>query len=74
MYDDRTNLGQAVARDVRAFFKDRVFKTIVPRNVRVAEAPSHGLPVVVYDAKSRGAEAYTALAREFLARQPAARA
>ncbi|MFB3854805.1 MAG: ParA family protein [Vicinamibacterales bacterium] len=69
MYDDRTNLGQQVAREVRTFFKDRCFDTIVPRNVRVAEAPSHGLPVVVYDARSRGAEAYLALAREFLSRQ-----
>ncbi|RPJ84446.1 MAG: ParA family protein [Acidobacteria bacterium] len=72
MYDERTNLGQQVARDVRTFFKDRVFDTVVPRNVRVAEAPSHGLPVVVYDARSRGAEAYLALAREFVARQPIA--
>jgi chromosome partitioning protein len=68
MYDDRTNLGQQVARDVRAFFKDKVFDTVIPRNVRVAEAPSHGMPVVLYDGKSRGAEAYLALAREMLAR------
>jgi chromosome partitioning protein len=69
MYDDRTNLGQQVAREVRAFFKEKVFGTIIPRNVRVAEAPSHGMPVVLYDAKSRGAEAYLALAREMLARR-----
>jgi chromosome partitioning protein len=71
MYDDRTNLGQLVARDVREFFKDKVFNTIIPRNVRLGEAPSHGLPAVLYDAKSRGAAAYTALAREMLSR-PAA--
>jgi chromosome partitioning protein len=68
MYDDRTNLGQLVARDVREFFKEKVFDTIIPRNVRLGEAPSHGLPAVVYDAKSRGAAAYVALAQEVLAR------
>jgi chromosome partitioning protein len=71
MYDDRTNLGQLVARDVREFFKEKVFNTIIPRNVRLGEAPSHGMPAVLYDAKSRGAEAYVALARELLARSAA---
>jgi chromosome partitioning protein len=71
MYDDRTNLGQLVARDVREFFKDKVFNTIIPRNVRLGEAPSHGIPAVLYDAKSRGAAAYVALAREMLARRAA---
>jgi chromosome partitioning protein len=68
MYDERTNLGAQVAANVREFFKDKVFQTVIPRNVRLAEAPSHGLPVITYDAKSKGAEAYAALAREFLAR------
>jgi chromosome partitioning protein len=68
MYDERTNLGQQVAHDIRAFFQDRVYTTVIPRNIRLGEAPSHGLPGIVYDAKSRGAEAYVALAREFLAR------
>jgi chromosome partitioning protein len=68
MYDERTNLGAQVAANVREFFKEKVFATVIPRNVRLAEAPSHGLPVTVYDAKSRGAESYLALAREFLAR------
>jgi chromosome partitioning protein len=68
MYDERTNLGAQVAANVREFFKEKVFATVVPRNVRLAEAPSHGLPVTVYDPKSRGAEAYVALAREFLTR------
>jgi chromosome partitioning protein len=68
MYDERTNLGAQVATNVREFFKEKVFQTVIPRNVRLAEAPSHGLPVTVYDPKSRGAEAYVALAREFLAR------
>jgi chromosome partitioning protein len=71
MYDDRTNLGHLVARDVREFFKEKVFDTIIPRNVRLGEAPSHGLPAVLYDAKSRGAEAYVALAQEMLARKAA---
>jgi chromosome partitioning protein len=71
MYDDRTNLGQLVARDVREFFKDKVFNTIIPRNVRLGEAPSHGIPAVLYDVKSRGAAAYVALAKEMLARRAA---
>jgi chromosome partitioning protein len=71
MYDDRTNLGQLVARDVREFFREKVFETVIPRNVRLGEAPSHGLPAVIYDAKSRGAAAYVALAREMIARQSA---
>jgi len=71
MHDERTNLGQQVARDVRAFFTDRVYTTVIPRNIRLGEAPSHGLPAVIYDVKSRGAEAYVALAREFLAREAA---
>jgi chromosome partitioning protein len=69
MYDERTNLGTQVAANVREFFKEKVFQTVIPRNVRLAEAPSHGLPVTTYDAKSKGAEAYVALAREFLARE-----
>jgi chromosome partitioning protein len=68
MYDERTNLGAQVAANVREFFKEKVFQTVIPRNVRLAEAPSHGLPVTAYDAKSKGAEAYVALARELLQR------
>ena len=72
MNDERTNLGQQVARDVREFFKEKVYRTVIPRNVRLAEAPSHGMPAVTYDPrKSRGAEAYTALARELLETQHA---
>ena len=70
MYDERTNLGQQVARDIREFFQDRVYDTVIPRNVRLGEAPSHGVPGILYDVKSRGAIAYVALAREFLARVP----
>ena len=68
MFDERTNLGQQVATDVRGFFKEKVFRTVIPRNVRLGEAPSHGLPVILYDVKSRGAEAYLALAREVMER------
>jgi chromosome partitioning protein len=68
MYDDRTNLSRDVADEIRRHFADKVFETVVPRNVRLAEAPSHGLPIFQYDIKSRGAEAYLALARELLRR------
>jgi chromosome partitioning protein len=68
MCDERTNLGQQVAADVRQFFRDKVFGTVIPRNVRLGEAPSHGMPVILYDVKSRGAAAYLALAREMLGR------
>ncbi len=68
MADLRTNLGQQVAADVRDVFGEAVFETTIPRNVRLAEAPSHGLPVILYDVRSRGAEAYQMLAMEFLTR------
>jgi chromosome partitioning protein len=71
MCDERTSLGRQVANDVREFFKDKVYRTVIPRNVRLGEAPSHGLPVILYDVKSRGAEAYLALAREVLERSAA---
>jgi chromosome partitioning protein len=68
MYDERTNLGQQVSKDIRAFFQERVYDTVIPRNIRLGEAPSHGMPAIVYDVKSKGAEAYLALAREVIAR------
>ncbi len=71
MFDERTNLGQQVGTDVRNFFKEKVYRTVIPRNIRLAEAPSHGMPVILYDVKSRGAEAYLALAREVLERTAA---
>jgi len=71
MVDDRTNLGNQVAADIRAFFKEKVFRTVIPRNIRLGEAPSHGIPAILYDLKSRGAAAYVALARELLGRRPA---
>jgi chromosome partitioning protein len=66
MYDERTNLGQQVAREIREFFQGKVCRTVIPRNVRLGEAPSHGMPAVLYDVKSRGAEAYLALTDELL--------
>jgi len=68
MYDDRTNLAQQVTETLREYFKDRLFKTVIPRNIRLAEAPSHGKPVALYDSRSRGTEAYFELAAEFLER------
>jgi chromosome partitioning protein len=68
MYDDRTNLAQQVTETLREYFRDRLFQTVIPRNVRLAEAPSHGRPVAVYDPRSRGTEAYFELATELLAR------
>lgn len=68
MYDDRTNLAMQVTENLKAFFNDKLLKTTIPRNVRLAEAPSHGKPVALYDAKSRGAETYRELALELLAR------
>lgn len=67
MYDARTNLSLEVAEEVKKYFQDRVFKTIIPRNVRLSEAPSHGQAILVYDPKSRGAEVYQQLAREVIA-------
>ena len=69
MFDERTNLARQVVEDIRKHFGDRVFHTVIPRNVRLGEAPSFGKPVLAYDVKSRGAEAYLALAREFLKRR-----
>lgn len=66
MYDERTNLSAAVAKDLRDFYGSQVFKTVIPRNVRLAEAPSFGKPILLYDPKSRGAETYIQLAKEVL--------
>jgi chromosome partitioning protein len=68
MYDDRTNLAQQVTETLREYFKDRLFRTVIPRNIRLAEAPSHGKPVALYDPRSRGTQAYFELAGEFMAR------
>jgi chromosome partitioning protein len=68
MYDDRTNLAQQVAQEVRSVFGDLVFEAVVPRNVRLAEAPSFGRPIHAYDLRSKGAQAYLELGREYLTR------
>ena len=68
MYDARTNLGLEVVEDIRKFFKEKVYNTIIPRLVRLTEAPSHGEPIIVYDPKSRGSEAYLNLAKEVIER------
>lgn len=69
MYDDRTNLTRQVAADLREFFQDEVFKTIIPRSVKLAEAPSFGKPILAYDPRSKGAESYIQLAKEILDRE-----
>jgi chromosome partitioning protein len=69
MYDSRLNLSDQVADEIKKFFSDKVYKTIIPRNVRLAEAPSFGKPVSIYDRFSKGSEAYADLAKEFIKRQ-----
>jgi chromosome partitioning protein len=67
MYDERTNLSSAVAADLRDFYGGQVFDAVIPRNVKLAEAPSYGKPVILYDVRSRGAESYLQLAKEIMA-------
>ena len=67
MYDERTSLSRQVATDLRTFFGNQIFQTVIPRNVRLAEAPSFGKPIIFYDLHSKGAEGYTQLAREVIA-------
>jgi len=69
MYDDRTNLSRQVVEEVRGVLGERVYQTVIPRNIRLGEAPSHGKPILLYDIRSRGAEAYLSLAREFMAHE-----
>ena len=68
MYDDRTNLAQQVTANLREHFGDKLLKTTIPRNIRLAEAPGYGQPVLLYDARSRGAESYRDLAHELMKR------
>jgi chromosome partitioning protein len=70
MYDRRNRLTEQVAQDVRACLGNAVFQTVIPRNVRLSEAPSHGLPALIYDMRCAGSEAYMALSRELLGRLP----
>ncbi len=73
MFDDRMNLTRQVADDLREFFEEQVFKTVIPRSIRLAEAPSFGKPIISYDVRSRGAESYIQLAKEILAHEQKAR-
>ena len=66
MYDARTNLSNQVVKEVKKYFDDKVYKTVIPRNVRLSEAPSYGMPITEYDARSKGAKSYVKFAREFL--------
>lgn len=69
MYDDRTNLSRQVVADLRDFFGAQVFQTVIPRNVRLAEAPSHGKPILLYDPQSRGCQSYLELAKEIISKE-----
>ena len=66
MYDIRTNLSNQVVKEVKKYFNDKVYKTVIPRNVRLSEAPSYGMPITEYDPKSKGAKSYEKFTREFL--------
>lgn len=66
MYDMRTNLSNQVVKEVKKYFNDKVYKTVIPRNVRLSEAPSYGMPITEYDSRSKGAKSYIKFAREFL--------
>jgi chromosome partitioning protein len=74
MFEERTNLGRQVADDLREFFQKEIFNTVIPRSIRLAEAPSHGKPVILYDVRSKGAESYIKLAKEILANSAKAKA
>ena len=73
MYDDRTNLTRQVADDLKEFFEDEVFRTVIPRSIRLAEAPSHGKPIIAYDVRAKGTESYIRLAKEILANEQKSR-
>lgn len=74
MFDKRNSLSDLVAKDVREHFGDKVYQTVIPRNVRIAEAPSFGKPALIYDLRSAGSQAYVSLAREVISRERARKA
>ena len=66
MYDARTNLSNQVVKEVKKYFNDKVYKTVIPRNVRLSEAPSYGMPITIFDPHSKGAKSYEKFAKEFI--------
>ena len=66
MYDARTNLSNQVVKEVKRYFGDKVYKNVIPRNVKLSEAPSYGMPITVYDARSKGAKSYEKFTKEFI--------
>ena len=66
MYDIRTNLSNQVVKEVKKYFNDKVYKNVIPRNVKLSEAPSYGMPITIYDPRSKGAKSYEKFAKEFL--------
>ena len=66
MYDIRTNLSNQVVKEIKKYFDNKVYKTVIPRNVKLSEAPSYGMPITIYDARSKGAKAYEKFAKEFI--------
>jgi chromosome partitioning protein len=73
MYDERTNLARQVAEDLKDFFRNEVLTTVIPRSIRLAEAPSYGKPILMYDPRSKGAESYIRLAKEILENERSSR-
>ena len=74
MYDARTNLSNQVVKEVKGYFEDKVYKTVIPRNVKLSEAPSYGMPITVYDSRSKGSKCYDKFTKEFIKSNQAAKA
>lgn len=74
MYDARTNLSNQVVKEVKGYFEDKVYKTVIPRNVKLSEAPSYGMPITVYDPRSKGSKCYDKFTKEFIKNNQVAKA
>ena len=74
MYDARTNLSNQVVKEVKGYFEEKVYKTVIPRNVKLSEAPSYGMPITVYDPRSKGSKCYHKFTKEFIKNNPMAKA
>ena len=74
MYDARTNLSNQVVKEVKGYFEEKVYKTVIPRNVKLSEAPSYGVPITVYDPRSKGAKCYEKFTKEFIKNNQATKA